>query len=249
MTAYLAVASGKWKMAEAICADATYYSGVGLGDAEHATEIHILACSILRIYRTDIERLTKADERLNMARSLFPKGMDEQRVARIESEEMSIRANRFMYINFERSSKVVEYDARPEPTKVLLNDLIKHATSLMRSNLPDDVKSKLIANAGVNIVTVMFCSRSDLHKPDKNQVKEILSCLNVSWRRISASNTRVSYYEEIVTIFSIRDLKEFHLTHPVDLEVLEQKLKEKNNYREIALRTSPFEQWVLKHFV
>lgn len=249
VSAILAVASGNWKMAEAICVDATFYSGVDHLDTIHVAEIHILACSIFRIYRTNLERLTKAQDRLNKARSLLTESIDEKRTARIDSEEISIRVNRFLFLKYLRSTEGNEGGENTEPASDLINDLIEHAKGIIQCSLSEDLKTKLIANAGVNIVTVVFCSGPDRPKLTKQQLGIIAICLDASWIRISTVSTRVSFYEEIVTLYSIRDFGDFDLNNKVDVGILENKRKKKDAYREIALTTSQFEQWVLNHFV
>lgn len=249
ITAYLAVGAGNWKMAEAICTDATFYSGVEQSDVEHAAEIHMLACAVLRIYKTDDDRLTRAMERLTKVRSLFRGGLEEHRRLRVESEEMAIRANRFLFLNYQAASAVGGSFAEPEAAQTLLRDLVCHAEDIIGAILADDLKHKLMANAAVNVLTVFFCSRTDRPKLSKRELRVLISCLNASWTRISSANIRVSVFEEIVTLLAVRHLDGVETTDAVDLDLLERKRLDRDKYRAVVLNTSPFEQWVLKHFV
>jgi hypothetical protein len=152
-------------------------------------------------------------------------------------------------MNYQVAYGLAAKSGEDENAQPLLMDLVRHAEDIIGIEVADDLKLKLMANAAVNILTVFFCSRADRPRLTKRELRVVMVCLNASWERISSSNIRVSVFEEIVALFAVRKLEEVETTEAVDMDLLEEKRLEKDKYRAVALTTSPFEQWVLKHFV
>lgn len=249
VTASLAIGAGQWKRAEAICVDSTFHRTFSTKDQDTAFELYFLLSAIYRIFETNIYRLEMAEQKHAIIRQNFDLSTDEQKSQRLASEELAVRANRVLYEAFsDELSSATPIESRSSNVLELIVDLAEHVQRLKDSDLDAEIREKLIANAGVNMTTVYFCIEDPRPAISSSDVATMRYCLKVSLKRL-VSELRVSYFEEIVALFSTKDISLVLGKSHETLDELRERRNNKSYYLELLDGLSTFERWVLHKFL
>jgi hypothetical protein len=249
VTASLAIGAGQWKRAEAICVDSTFHRTFAPKDEDTAFELHLLLAAIYRIFETNSYRLDLAEQKHAILRKNFSSSSERHKLLRLTSEELAVRANRVLYDAFtsESTSSILLGDKKPEVLELIL-ELSEHVREVEKSELDPEIKEKLVANAGVNMTTVYFCSGRHRPKISKDELNAMGYCVKVSLERL-ISDARVSYFEEIVALFAFKDLSIVLGNSHGSMDQLKLRRENKCEYLEILDELNLFERWILLKFL
>ncbi|MBY5933118.1 hypothetical protein KUV51_08935 [Tateyamaria omphalii] len=170
-------------------------------------EASLLLASILRIHRTSFSKL---DESLSILEGLHQKEWElpttSAPVLRIESERLAAEVNRFLVAeSFATRTLFVDQELGTGRCLVLQKQLLDHrADVLNRFGIDDYLKVKLIANVQVNLMLLVEFVLTDPMEqpcnPDENYVAVLRAVLE---ERVLQEDLRLSFFEEIVSIFSV----------------------------------------------
>lgn len=204
--AFLLVHAGDWAEAERICRTARSRPLDEI-DRPVAYEMALLEAAILRIYKTNDDKLNNAERLLDQARRAeFVRPHADLHDFRISVEKAAIQINRHLlriYRTSKSSKEGVCRDNWCEKYDKLLSELASIKSSVL-SEMDDaePLREKLLANINANMaLLVEFVSDFDPVRKlgDQSIIKQALA--ETLTRLASRETTRISFFEEIVVTF------------------------------------------------
>lgn len=206
--AFLLVHAGDWAEAERICRTARSRT-LNEIDRPIAYELALLEASILRIYKTNDDKLNNAERLLDQAcRMEFVRPHTDMHDFRISVEKVATQINRYLLRLYHANRSINDGISREkwhEKHNELLNELISLKSRLLYvMNDVEPLREKLLANINANMVLLFeFISEFDPIRKLRDQSIIEQALAETLTRLASRETTRISFFEEIVVTFGV----------------------------------------------
>jgi hypothetical protein len=248
--AYLLAGSGSWDDAEDICRANLQRVSRTVGADATQRELRLLLAAILRIYKTNSERLTEARSYLDQVREdPAPRSKCDRHDVRLKLEFISIEINRLLIDRY--GAAVFSFDQHTEPNREQTAKIVKTLFDLKNEialirDIPPVLREKLNANINVNVCLVShFILRSPRDPVVNDEIQR--QTLSEGFHRLTAQTSRISFFEEIIISFAILnrpDLVPHEDFHRLEIEgLLREKLSRVLQRDE---KINDFEYWICR---